>query len=479
MIHHDIIVIGAGPAGLAAAVTTAGHGLRILLVDERAQINGPVYRPPLEGWVPKGVTNHKIANGRCNMLLERFHRHKDRIDFLSNAFAWGIFPPKRIAVSCENRSFMLDAPRVLLACGACEYVPPFPGWTLPGVMTPGEALRLSNTFGAAQGRRVLLVGAGPLLQVVALELHRGGMEVVGIVEATRPRDYAKALVPMIAAPDQLKLAWRSYKEVRRAGIPVETGHVIVEAHGHEKLREVVIAPCDRQWMPDRARSKSIKVDILGVGYGFIPHTQLAQLLGCEMIHSRYRGGWIPKVDETLTTTVKGVWAVCEHGGVTGETPAELEGSLAGMSIAHDAGAMDKTEFQLAVAPIAGRLKALRRYRNGLDRVCAAKPGLVSLATPETIACRCVGLTIREVDDAIGHGVRDSPTLRSTTRLGTCQGNMCWSAIAQRIANATGRTLADVGPFSAVTPLRPVVLEEIASGIEPANDLTESTHEVQP
>jgi NADPH-dependent 2,4-dienoyl-CoA reductase/sulfur reductase-like enzyme len=466
-----VVIVGAGPAGMAAAIALAEAGLTPLIVDENPQPGGQIYRQPPAALQAAGP--HPLP-GPGAAPLHRFHQHHDRIELLTGTTAWGLFPPRRLAVTRGDSWELIEAEHLVLAPGAYEYLPPFPGWTLPGVMTPGGAQAMVKTLHVLPGRRALVAGTGPFLLVVAEQLHRAGMEVAGVVEMAPTGDAVRALPGLLAHPGLLGEGLRLLYRLRRAGIPVHRGHVLVEARGAGEVREAVFAPCDGDGHPDRSRVRVAQVDTVCAGYGFVPRTQLAQLAGCKLRFAEALGGWVPEVGEDLQTSVPGVWVAGDGAGVAGALVAELQGALVGLAVARRLGRLDPRAFEAAWRPLARRLARLTRFRASLDRLYRLRPGLVTLAAADTLVCRCEELTRAEVEAGIAAGGTDLRTLKVTTRLGMgpCQGRMCWPAAARLLAARTGKSVEAVGPSSARPPIAPVSLGSLcerrpaAEGVAP-------------
>jgi NADPH-dependent 2,4-dienoyl-CoA reductase/sulfur reductase-like enzyme len=460
---------------MAVAVTAAEAGLRPLVVDQNPQAGGQIYRQPPAAFPKSDPAGHSPGAERGAALLGRFHTLRDRMELLLRTTVWGLFPPGRLAVTgggCrptleQADGQMIEAEHLVLAPGAYEYVPPFPGWTLPGVMTPGGAQSIVKTMRVLPGKRALVAGTGPFLLVVAEQLHRAGMEVAGVVEMARTGEALRALPGLLARPGLLWEGLRLLRRTRRAGIPVLRGHVVVEARGKDEVREAVVAPCDAQGCPDRSRERTVAVDTLCVGYGFVPRTQLAQLAGCRLSFADALGGWVPEVDEDFQTSVPGIWVAGDGGGVAGALAAEWEGELVGLAVARRLGALDEKAFAARRKPIARRLHRLRRFRAALDHLFRLRPGPGSLATADTVVCRCEELTLAEVEAGIAAGGTDLRTLKVMTRLGMgpCQGRMCWPAMARLLAARTGKPGEATGPLSVRPPIEPVTLGDLAG--EPA------------
>jgi NADPH-dependent 2,4-dienoyl-CoA reductase/sulfur reductase-like enzyme len=449
---------------MAAAIAAAEAGLRPLVVDDHARPGGQIYRQPPVALSAAPAQSRYPGAERGPALLGRFHALGDRVELLPETSAWGLFTPRRLAVSGPNGGQLIEPDQLLLAPGAYEYVPPFPGWTLPGVLTPGGAQAMVKTMRVLPGRRALVAGTGPFLLVVAEQLHRAGMEVAGVVELARAGEALRALPRLLACPGLLAEGLGLLRGVRRAGIPVHRGEVVVAAHGDEEVSAAVVAPCDSEGRPDRSLARTVAVDTLCVGYGFVPRTLLAQLAGCRLRYADALGGWVPEVDADLQTSVPGVWVAGDGGGVAGALAAEWEGELAGLAIARRLGALDERTFAARRQPLVCRLTQIRRFRSGLDRLFRVRPGLSALATADTLVCRCEELTLAEVEAGIAAGGTDLRTLKVMTRLGMgpCQGQMCWPAMARLLASRTGRPVQAVGPLSARPPLQPVTVGDLAA-----------------
>jgi NADPH-dependent 2,4-dienoyl-CoA reductase/sulfur reductase-like enzyme len=326
-------------------------------------------------------------------------------------------------------------------------------------MTPGGAQALVKAMHVLPGRRALVAGTGPFLLVVAEQLHRAGMEVAGVVELAPRRDAVRALPGLVAHPGLLAEGLRLHYRLKRAGVPLHRGHVLVEARGDGEVREAVVAPCDGEGHPDRSRARVVPVDTVCAGYGFVPRTELAQMAGCKLRFVERLGGWVPEVGEDFQTSVPGVWLVGDGAGVAGALVAELEGTFAGLVVAHRLGALAPQAFAAARRPLVRRLARLMRFRAALDRIYRLRPGLVDLAAPDTVVCRCEELNRAEVEAGIAAGGTDLGTLKVMTRLGMgpCQGRMCWPAAARLLAARTGQSVEEAGPLSARPPVLPVTL----------------------
>jgi NADPH-dependent 2,4-dienoyl-CoA reductase/sulfur reductase-like enzyme len=453
MIRRPLVIVGAGPAGMCAAIAAARAGLRPLLLDENPLPGGQIYRRPPPAL---GLTGPPAGND----LFTQLEDLRDSIDLHNGATVWGIFPPQCLAVTGWPA---IEAEQLILAPGAHEYLPSFPGWTLPGVMTPGGAQTLVKTQGVLPGRRALVAGTGPFLLVVAEQLHRAGMEVVAVLELAGLGESLRALPGMLRCPRLLWEGMGYLRRLRKCGIRLLRRHLLVEARGDNEVKEAVYAPCDADGNPDRARACTIAVDTICAGYGFVPRIQLAQLAGCKLRFADGQGGWVPVVDDNLESTVSGVWVAGDGGGVAGALVARLEGTLAGLAAAHRAGAIDAASFEKQRRPIVRQLARQSRFRAALDWLYRIRPGLTRLASTDTVVCRCEEVTRAEVEEGMAAGGMNLRTLKVMTRvgMGPCQGQMCWPALARFLAATGGGTPESIGPLSVRPPIVPVPLDELS------------------
>ena len=456
------VIVGAGPAGLSAAIALANLNLEPLLIDEGDDVGGQIYRQPTVDLRP-GPERRRTDTAAGQRLLNRFERVADRVHVLRGTTVWGIFDERRLFVSGGAVPEEIRADTLLLAPGAYEFVPPFPGWTLPGVMTPGAAQSMVKTMSVRPGRRALVAGTGPFLLVVAEQLAQAGIEVPAVVEAGSAGDLRRAVLGMLHAPGVLREGWRLTRQLGRRGIPVLRGHVVVEAGGDGAVAEAVVTPCDAAWRPQRDRARRFEVDTLCVGFGFVPRTQLAQLAGCRLRFVDEQGGWVPIVDDQQETTVPGVFTAGDGAGVAGALVAALEGALAGLGMAHRLGALSADALADRRRPLVRRLARLRRFRAGLDRLSRFRPGLLDLPRSDTIVCRCEDLSRAEIEEGLAAGGHTLRTLKPITRLGMgpCQGRMCWPFAARAVAAARECSVEEVGALSARPPIQPLTVGTLA------------------
>ena len=320
----DVAVIGAGPAGMAAAATAADRGLRVALIDAGRQLGGQYFRHPAPGltapWLPK------LYHGwqHFEQLVTRVETASG-IEVLFGHQVWAVEPGFKVLTDRGP----VEAPYVILATGAYERVVPFPGWDLPGVFTAGGAQALLKGNLVLPGRRVVVAGTGPLLLPVATGLATAGAKVLALYEANNIRGYAKNPLPLLSNPTKLAEGLDYARQLTRARIPVHTGRMIIEAQGTDALEAVVAA------RPDGTDPQRIRCDSLAIGYGLAPQIDLALTLGAATTHLS-DGTIALRVNTTQRTTIPGLYAAGEAAGVAGAETALLEGEIAGLAVAQAA-----------------------------------------------------------------------------------------------------------------------------------------------
>ncbi|MER6381157.1 NAD(P)/FAD-dependent oxidoreductase [Streptomyces sp. NPDC001250] len=467
-----LAVVGAGPAGLAAALAAADRGVRVTLVDAAEQAGGQFYRQPARAlgarrpealhhqwriWerLRDGVDRH-ITAGRITHLtdhhvwcVERESAHDqppfNRAQHSSQSFT--SFTVYALCGPAQEEGVAVRADAVLLAPGGYERVLPFPGWTLPGVVTAGGAQAMLKGGLVLPGRTVVVAGTGPLLLPVATGLAAAGARVAALVESADPRALLRRTHTLAAEPGKLaEGAWYAGQLLRR-GVRTLARHIVVEAHGADRLAAVTVAALgkDRRIRPGSARR--IPCDTLAVGHGMLPHTDLAETLGCTLSGA---DGTAVRVDDEQRTDVPGVWAAGETTGIGGATLALAEGHIAGRSIAARLyGTAPDPRSWAAAARTRTRLRA---FFAALDAVYAPPAGWADRLTDDTVVCRCEEVTAGAVRTAAGSlGAGDLRTVKLLTRagMGWCQGRMC----APAVAGLTGCPLtAGRRPFARPVPL---------------------------
>jgi NADPH-dependent 2,4-dienoyl-CoA reductase/sulfur reductase-like enzyme len=475
----DLLVVGAGPAGLAGALAAARQGLEVLVVDEQAEPGGQIFRRP--AGAPAGAVPRAYAWGA--ELLAQAMAHP-RIRWRAGATAWGVFgadPEARVdgrgdaaltlAVHGDAGPAELPGRALLVATGAYDLPPAFPGWTLPGVMTAGGVQALVKGQEVVPAGRVVLAGSHPLLLVVADQLLAAGVElaevaVAGALPSLRGLACAVRAVPG-HGPALAELA-RALARLRAARVPVRLGAIAARAEGNERIERVRLAPV-RGGELGRGPERTVACDALVLGYGFQPATELARQAGCRLAwHAA--SGWVVAHDAAMRTSRRGVYVAGEPTGVAGAEQSRAEGELAGLAVAADLAGRAAGEEERAAR---ARLRHARRLSAAVERLFPPPPSAVRrrLLTDEAIACRCEDVAagaIRAVLAANPDVTEVNPLkLACRAGMGPCQGRYCERSIAELAAEARGLEVPAAGVFTAQAPVKPVPLHAVAGVTPPA------------
>lgn len=455
MNSRDLIIVGAGPAGMAAALAADRAGARPTLIDENKTIGGTIDRELPEAISTASPESAKFEVLRGAELRSEVESISARIELLTETSVQACFPGNQLAIQNDDGWQMLSAKQLIFAAGAYELTPPFPGSILSGVMTPGDAQSLVMRGGELPGRRVIVAGTGPFLLVVANYLQAAGAEVVAVIETARRRRFVRHGIGLIGQPGSVRQGKDYLANLREAGIPLHWGHVVTEAHGTDHVEAVSVARCDDLGRPIGEPTR-FSVDTVCVGFGFVPRTKLARMAGCDLRYADEQGGWIADVDATFLTSVPGVRVAGDGGGIAGAAVAELEGTLAGLAAAHDLGCLSDEAHAMLSVPLVHQWNELHRSRRALGQIYRVPDRILDLATAETVVCRCEGLTREEVDACVEFDDEDVPALKITEQLGIgdCRGHRCWPSIARLIAKKSGRTIEECGPGSVKPPALP-------------------------
>jgi thioredoxin reductase len=456
-VECDVLVVGGGPAGMAAGTETARAGLHTILVEERESLGGQVYRQRPVEFPDDGPGDRHRRVGRRMAMAYRSAGGQ----VWTGRTVWDL-RRGHAYVSGAQGGLRVRFRAVVIATGAFDRPVVFPGWTLPGVITAGGAHALALSQGVSPGERVLLAGTGPLAIAFAADMVRAGVPLVKAVDPAAPmgiQNYAR-----IAATAQGN--WRTLAEgarhlavLRKARIRIQYRTTIIEAVGDTQVRHAVIAAVDSEWRPIAGTERRVDVDTVCVGYGFRPSTELTDLAGCVHTESAESHLRSPLVDPFGRSTVGGVYAAGDGVAPEGSAVAAFSGTLTGIAVATDLGALPRRVGRRPTCHAQRRRRAARRLRVAVDFRRTGGAGLDSMATADTELCRCENVTRGEAELAVAAGATDADALKRVTRagMGWCQARNCELAI-QAVLRASG--YASPGVMRRRPPARPIALSHL-------------------
>jgi thioredoxin reductase/bacterioferritin-associated ferredoxin len=457
----EVLVVGGGPAGLAAAIEAARAGVQVVVVDENSRPGGQIYRQLPSAFVvedPRSPQEHADARA---LFCEA-----DRlsIQFRGGTLVWGSFEPRVVEVMADGRCARIQADVIIVAAGAYDRPVPIPGWTLPGVLTVGGAQTLLKSQRMLPGRRILLAGTGPLLLVVAAQLAKAGAGIVAVVDPVR----ASALLPHAWS---LMKAWPMFRQgigyrtaVLRAGVPWLAPYVLTRVDGADQVERAVVARADDDWRPIAGTERSFDVDTVCIGYGLLPSVELLRLMGCRMRHDPPGDFSVPERTPDGETSISAVFAVGDGAQVAGVKVAVEEGRIAGLSAACLLGKLSADAAERGKQAARARLDRLRPFSAAMTDVYRPRPGLFDLATADTVVCRCEEVTRAEIEAALRDGATSPTQVKAWTRsgMGSCQARMCAAPTFHLVAKAIGATVEQVSPYTPRPPVKPVSIATLVA-----------------
>ena len=452
---RDLVVVGAGSAGMSAAIASRRMGLSVIIVDENATLGGQVYRsvgaspvrnPAILGrdyWAGKALVDAAISAD---------------IEHLSSAAVWMIEREDdasfSVGVSQAGQSRMMNARAVLIATGALERPFPIQGWTLPGVMTAGAGQSLLKTSGLVPDGPLVLAGTGPLLYLLAAQYSRAGVSIDALLDTTPRSNWRVAMkhLPAFLFSPYCHKGLRLLMEVERATQLVR-GVTALRALGDTALQEVAFV--------QRGRERRIAAQTLMLHQGVVPQVNLSMAAGCEHRWDDARLAFEPVLSDLGATSVPGIFIAGDSAGIGGAVAAEISGGLAALGVALHLRRIAEVDGR-AVAHRRELAEALRG-RRFLDALYRPAPSF-RLPSDDVIICRCEEITagaVRQVALAGAPGPNQAKTFLRAG-MGLCQGRLCGVTVTEIMSEATRRVPSDIGHYRLRNPVKPLTLGELAS-----------------
>jgi NADPH-dependent 2,4-dienoyl-CoA reductase/sulfur reductase-like enzyme len=471
----ELAIIGAGPAGMAGAEAAADCGVEITVIDEQPAAGGQIYRqPPHEFTVTNWLEGRVYAAGKS--LLRRVSDNA-RIRWLTESKVSGIVSATE-AGGDGRFTLVIDGPdgvrglaaeSVLIAPGCYDMPVLFPGWNLPGVMAAGGIQTFVKSQRFVPGGRFLFAGSHPLQLVVADQVVQAGGEVAGVLFAQSRRRALRLLkFPAVVWRGRAKLLQTAaiLRRLRRAGVPVRFAQALLRANGGDRLESVKVAPAGPDGVGNAAAAREIACDRLGVCFGFLASSELAQQAGAATRWDAPRGGWVVTHDAWMRTRVPGVAVAGEITGVAGAEVAAEEGRLAAIGCALDLGKIDdRRANDLAVAPRRA-LATLNRFARLLSELSWPGDRCLDqwLSDNDINLCKCEEVTVGDFVEQLRRNpdITSASAAKLLTRagMGPCQGRYCQFAVTRVVACLSGEPEDRVGAFSARFPSRPVEISAL-------------------
>ncbi len=411
--RFDVLVVGGGPAGMAAAATAAECGRLTAIVDDNLTLGGQIWRGETQSAASTDAAQWASRVKAAGVAV------------LAGTRVFQQLEPGFLVAESANEVSELGYSQLILATGARERFLPFPGWTLPNVMGAGGQQAMVKSGLPIRGKRVIVAGTGPLLLAVASYLKKHGAEIPMICEQASWSDLARFGFTLFGQSGKLAQAFRLKRDL--AGVSFVTSSWPVGAHGRNALESVLIS--------HHGKIETIPCDYLACGFHLVPNIELAQLIGCQI-----QNGYV-RVDGFQKTSVPSVFCAGEPTGIGGVELALVEGQIAGFTTA---GRIEDAKRLFVPC------EKLRRFARALDRAFKLRCELRRLPLPETIVCRCEDVTHRKLSQ---HSSWRAAKLQTRCGMGPCQGRICGPAT---------QFLFKWNPDSVRPPIFPVRVESLAS-----------------
>ncbi|MEL7648650.1 MAG: NAD(P)/FAD-dependent oxidoreductase [Sedimentibacter sp.] len=349
MINTQLAVIGAGPAGLSAAIEAAKYGVKVTLLDENSKPGGQLFKQIHKFF---GSKEHKAGTRGFDIgsqLIEESKKYG--VNVRMGNVVYGAFDKNYLDITYEDKVEVLKAEKIIIATGASEKALCFPGWTMPGVMGAGAAQTMINVNRVLPGKRILMIGSGNVGLIVSYQLLQAGAEVVALVEAA----------------DCIGGYGVHAAKIRRAGVPILTSHTVKCVTGTKCVESATVVRVDNNFKPIEGTEKTFDVDMVCIAIGLYPLVELIKIFGCQTAYLPVLGGFVPLHDESMETSIPGVYVAGDLAGVEEASTAMEEGKLAGLAVAHSLGYITNEEYDLRSESIKGQIDSLRMGQFGQKR----------------------------------------------------------------------------------------------------------------
>ena len=451
----DVAIIGAGPAGLAAADVLGKAGCKVALLDEQPAAGGQIYRGiAAADDKRKRLLGTDYAAGAA--LLSALDR--DGVQHLARATVWEVTPDRRLSFSIGGKAQSLMADQVLIATGAIERPMPFPGWTLPGVMTVGAGQILLKTSGLLPPSPCILAGSGPLLYLLASQYLAAGLKVDAIVETTPRGNFRNALKHApgaLISNRYLRKGLAMLNALKKAGIPHYRQARELVAEGTNEVEALTFATGDER---HRLPCRSLLLHI-----GVTPNVQISRSLHLDHDFDPLQHCWRPRVDAFGETSISGIRIAGDGGGIMGAEAAAHGGRLAAFAILTELGKLTPDQRNAVANRDLLSYRHHARARPFLDALYAPSPEFLN-PPDDAVVCRCEEVTAGQIRSFVDLGCEGPNQAKAFGRsgMGPCQGRYCGLTVSGVIAAKRSVPMADVGYYRIRPPLKPITLGELAT-----------------
>ncbi len=427
--RYQVAIIGSGPAGLSASQVLLRHGAQVLLMEENRRLGGQLLRSGICDQTQQWPRETRAAG---NLL----QADTSQGTVLSKAQVLGREADGSLWVEdAQGRMRAIQADAVLMATGARERFVPFPGWTLPGVMSSGAAQVMLKENGVLPAHDMLVAGSSPLLYALGSDILAAKGRVQAIEDQNGIRAGTGLLIAAAGVRSPLSAAIVSMSRLIRGRVPVYRQRKILAARGGRELEEVVTVKLDARGEPVPGSEQTYSTRVAAIGHGFVPNAELAAQAGCRLGRDAHPGVWAVEVDERMRTSVSGVYAAGEVTGIGGGGKALVEGQIAAWAVLQDLGLCPRAEADRILEELNRKRSKWMAYGRAVHTYCRAPGQNIWDLPKETVICRCENVTLAEIKRGIEQGFTTPGALKKATRcgMGMCQGRICQIIISEMLA----------------------------------------------
>jgi thioredoxin reductase len=452
----DLLIVGAGPAGLAAAVEARAAGLGVALLDEQAAPGGQIYRGvDAASMKSRSVLGEDYAAGAAltRAFAESGARH------IAGAAVWNVGRDRQVNYLQQGSNHALQARNIILASGAMERPFPVPGWTLPGVMGAGAAQILFKSAGALPGDPVVLAGCGPLLYLLASQYLAAGVKLKAVVHTTRASAYLRAaphLPGALRAWRELRKGINMLRHLRSQQVAVYAGAEDFAIEGAEHAESIRFT--------HRGQSHRIESSLVLLHQGVVPNTQFSWALRAKHRWDEAQLCWVPETDAHGQVEETGIYLAGDCRGIVGAKASASQGRLAAVAVASRLRPAAGKELQQRETRVRAELGDQLRIRPFLDALYRPADSHRMPTDASVVVCRCEEVTAGQIRGYTELGCQGPNQTKAFGRcgMGPCQGRLCGLTVTELIAQERGVSPQEVGYYRIRPPIKPVTLGELAA-----------------
>ena len=457
----NVVIVGAGPAGVRAAERLVQAGLCPVIIDENSAAGGQIYRqPPHElGRNPKD--SYGFEAGRARALHDAFDKLAGRIDYRPNTSVWSA-AGKRLDVVGPDGVDHLTWDRLILATGAMDRVIPIPGWDMPGVFTLGGAQIALKYQACSIGIRPVFLGTGPLLYLVAYQYLKAGVDVAAVLDTAPLSGKVRGAPAMMAGGAAFIKGLYYLARLAAAGVTVKSGigPIAIQGTGDQRVGAV-------RYKTSGGELAAVACDSVGLGFGLRSETQLAELLQLAFTFQRSLRQWLPAIDAWGRSSVEGIYLAGDGVQLAGAQAAEISGIRAAEAVLHDIGHHDASR---SIRSLNRHLARWHRFRDTMAELVFPFPHRLAQECDDGLMiCRCEGISAGAIRDAVRDlGQIEINRVKAFTRvgMGRCQGRVCQAAAAEITASASNRDISAVTRLRGQAPIKPLPMAAFRGGAAP-------------